>query len=109
MKETQCKTQNAALNVDLLKISCVETSFLPSPTIGENAIPFRNERISPCNLSINSIEKSLNIKDCGNEKPSKKNPYCTKQKINESKGNVFFYVVVNVVSNYQLTLYFKLF
>ena len=37
---------------------------------GENVISVRNEVISSCNLSKESIKKSLNIKDCGNGNPA---------------------------------------
>ena len=44
--------------------------------------------ISSCNLSINQLKKSLNIKDSGNKKlAGKKSVYIL---IYKSKGNVYF-------------------
>ena len=34
----------------------------------------------------------MNIKDREYEKPAEKNPYCNKQKIHESNGNVLFLI-----------------
>ena len=40
----------------------------PSHLRGENVIPFRNEGISSCNLSINLLKKITECKKYGNEK-----------------------------------------
>ena len=40
--------------------------------IKRNVLPYRNERISPCNLSINPLKIIKKIKDRGNKNPHEK-------------------------------------